>query len=147
MAVFNKLLDPEGSKLPRLSQLGPQIGAEVERLEALTATQLATEVLTKAFYAEYTPGAGVLELGGIEGRFLPESGPERAGDTIPGEAAVLRDLLAEGVQVLEHAGLVRPEFVYSGSMACFGWVTTRLGRSALASGTVQRVLDQALTQR
>jgi hypothetical protein len=33
--MFNKLLDPEGSRLPRLAQLGPQIGAEAQRLAAL----------------------------------------------------------------------------------------------------------------
>jgi hypothetical protein len=140
--MFNKLLDPEGSRLPRLAQLGPQIGAEVQRLAALTLAQLATEVMTKAFRAEHTLGAGILELGGIAGQFLPDYGPERAGDTTPVEGLALQDLVAEGLQLLEHAQLVRPQFGYSGAVACYGWVTTRLGRSALAAGTVQRTLDQ-----
>ncbi len=39
--MFNRLLDPEGYKLPRLAELGPQIGVEVQRLQALTLPQLA----------------------------------------------------------------------------------------------------------
>jgi hypothetical protein len=140
--MFNKLLDPEGSKLPRLSQLGPQVGAEVERLWALPIRQLAVEVMTKAFRADYNPGAGIQELGGIVGYFLPECGPERMGDTTPPEVVALEDLLAEAVQVLEHARLIRPKFGYSGQVACQGWATTRLGRSALASGTVQTALNR-----
>lgn len=46
--MFNKLLDPEGSQLPRLAQLGPQIGTEVQRLSALTLAHLAAEVMTRA---------------------------------------------------------------------------------------------------
>jgi hypothetical protein len=133
MAMFNKLLDPGGSKLPRLSELGPQIGAEVERLETLTVVQLATEVMTKAFKPDYTPGSGIQELGGIKDYFLPDYGPERAGDTTPEQELALEDLLAEGVQLLEHARLVRPKFGYSGNVACSGWITTRPGRSALAA--------------
>jgi hypothetical protein len=145
--MFNKLLDPEGSKLPRLSQLGPQVGAEVQQLWALPIGQLAAEIMTRAFSPDYNPGAGIQELGGIVGRFLPECGPERMGDTTPPEVVALEDLLAEGVQLLEHARLVRPKFGYSGQVACDGWATTRLGRSALASGTVQSMLDQVLARQ
>ena len=42
--MFNRLLDPQGYKLPRLAELGPQIGVEVQRLQALALPQLATEV-------------------------------------------------------------------------------------------------------
>jgi hypothetical protein len=140
--MFNKLLDPEGSKLPRLSQLGPQVGAEVERLWALPIKQLAIEVMNRAFSADYNPGAGIQELGGIVDSFLPEYGAMRMGDTTPPEVVALEDLLAEGVQVLEHARLIRPKFGYSGQVACQGWVTTRIGRSALAAGTVQTALNR-----
>jgi hypothetical protein len=79
--MFNKLLDPEGSKLPRLAELGPQIGIEVKRLEALTLAKLATEVMTNAFTPEYAPSAGMTGLGAIADYFLPEYGAPRAGDT------------------------------------------------------------------
>lgn len=142
--MLNRLLDPEGSKLPRLSELGPQIGEEVRRLEALSDEQLAAEVMTKAFKAEYTPGDELTELGGIASWFVPDHGPPRAGDTTPEEQSALVDLVAEGVQLLEHARLVRPKFGYSGQVACYGWVTTRLGRSALAAGSLQSTLEQQL---
>lgn len=140
--MFNKLLDPEGSKLPRLAELGPQIGVEVKRLEALSLPQLATEVMTNAFTPEYAPGAGMTGLGAITDYFLPDYGAPRAGDTTSAEEHVLCDLIAEGVQLLEHAGLLRPKFGYGGSLAGYGWVTTRLGRWALATGNVQSTVDR-----
>ncbi len=140
--MFNRLLDPEGSKLPRLAQLGPQIGVEVQRLEALTLAQLATEVMTKAFKPTYTPGDGMTGLGAIADHFLPDYGAPRAGDTTTDEEYALWDLLAEGVQLLEQARLVRPKFGYGGNVAGYGWVTTRLGRTALASGSVQSMAER-----
>jgi hypothetical protein len=101
--MFNRLLDPEGYKLPRLAQLGPQIGAEVQRLQALTLPQLATEVMTKAFTPGYTPGDGYTGLGAIADNFLPDYGAPRAGDTTTPEEYALCDLLAEGIQLLEQA--------------------------------------------
>jgi hypothetical protein len=140
--MFNKILDPKGSSLPRRSELGPQIGAEVKRLEGLSASELATEVMTKGFKADYTPGTGLIELGAIADYFLPDYGPPRAGDTTSEEEYVLRDLIAEGVQLLEQARLVRPKFGYTGNVACYGWVTTRIGRSELAAGTVQSTIER-----
>ena len=139
--MFNKLLDPEGAKLPRLAELGPQIGIEVRRLEALTPSQLATEVMTNAFTPEYTPGGGMVGLGAIADYFLPDYGAPRAGDTTSAEELALCDLLAEGVQLLEQARLVRPKFGYGGNVAGYGWVTTRLGRWALATGNVQTTIE------
>src|SRR5215471_19311108 len=91
--MFNRLLDPEGYKLPRLAQMGPQIGAEVQRLQALTLPQLATEVMTKAFTPDYTPGDGYTGLGSIADNFLPDYGAPRAGDTTTPEEYALCDLL------------------------------------------------------
>lgn len=138
--MFNRLLDPSGDKLPRLAQLGPQIGAEVQRPQALTLPQLATEIMTKAFTPAYTPGDGATGLGGIADNVLPDYGAPRAGDTTTTEEYALRDLLAEGVQLLEQARLLRPKFGYGGNVASYGWVTTRLGRTVLAAGTVPGAL-------
>lgn len=139
--MFNKLVDPEGYKLPRLAELGPQIGIEVQRLQALTLAQLATEIMTNAFSSSWSPGAGMAGVGTITDYFLPDYGAPRAGDGTSAEEYALRDLIAEGVQVLEHARLIRPAFGYSGNPAGSGWTTTRLGRSALASGTVQSAVE------
>jgi hypothetical protein len=135
--MLNKWLDPDGYKLPRLAELGPQIGTEVSRLDALPMPQLATEIMTRAFKPEYVPGTSMTGLGSVTDCFLPDYGAPRAGDlTSPAEFA-LRDLVAEGMQVLEQARLVRPKFGYNGNVAEHGWVTTRLGRWALASGNVE----------
>ena len=98
--------------------------------------------MTKAFTPEYTPGDGYTGLGAIADNFLPDYGAPRAGDTTTAEEYALCDLLAEGMQLLEQARLVRPKFGYDGSLAGYGWVTTRLGRTALASGTVRGTLEQ-----
>jgi hypothetical protein len=140
--MFNRLLDPEGYKLPRLAQLGPQIGAEAQRLLALTLPQLATEIMTKAFTPEYTPGGGYIGLGAIADNFLPDYGAPRLGDITTPEEYALSDVLAEGVQLLEQARLVRPKLAYNGNLAGYGWVTTRLGRTALASGSVQSTVER-----
>jgi hypothetical protein len=140
--MFNRLLDPEGSKRPRLADLAPQVGTEVQRLGTLSYAQLATEVMTKAFDAEYRAGSGLQELGSVADSFLPDYAPPRLGDTTPVEVTELVDLVAEGVQVLEQARLIRPSFDYSGNPASWGWVTTRLGRSAIAGGTVASALGQ-----
>ena len=136
--MFNKLLDPEGSRLPRLAQLGPEIGVEVQRLWALTLPQLATEIMTKAFTPDYVPGTGVVGLRSIADYFLPDYGPERLGDVMSQEEHALHDLIAEGAQLLEQARLVRPAFGSSGN----SWHTTRLGRMALESGSVPSLVER-----
>jgi hypothetical protein len=132
--MFNKLLDPEGSKLPRLAQLGPQMEEETRRLAGLSLEQLAGEVLTKAFTAEDDPQRGMHDQESIAGSFVPQHGPERYGDTMPAEFYPLLDLVAEGTQRLETEGLIRSKFEYQGQMALFGWVTTRAGRAAIGRG-------------
>lgn len=81
-------------------------------------------------------------LGTIADCFLPEYAAPRAGDFTSQQEFALRDLLAEGMQVLEQARLVRPRFGYNGNVAEHGWVTTRLGRWALATGNVQGTVDR-----
>ena len=95
-------------------------------------------------------GEGLLacwELGAIADCFLPDYGPPRAGDTTSDEEYALRDLMAEGVQLLEQAHLVRPTFGYGGNLAGYGWVTMRLGRSALASGSVRSTVEDSRRSR
>ncbi len=139
--MLNRWLDPDGYKLPRLAELGPQIGVEVQRLDALALAQLATEIMTRAFKPEYIPDGSMVGLGAVADCFLPEYGAPRAGDMTSQQEYALRDLMAEGVQVLEQARLVRPKFGYNGSVAEHGWVTTRLGRWALATGNVQSAIE------
>jgi len=83
-----------------------------------------------------------MELGAITDCFLPDYGPPRAGDVSSEQEHALRDLVTEGVQLLEHARLVRPAFGYGGNLAGYGWVTTRQGRWALATGNVQQAVER-----
>jgi len=101
--MLNSWLDPDGYKLPRLAELGPQIGVEVSRLEALTIAQLAAEVMTRAFKPEYVPGGSMTGLGTISDCFVPEYGAPRADDFTSQEEYVLRDLLAEGMHGISPA--------------------------------------------
>jgi hypothetical protein len=140
--MFNRWLDPEGSKLPRLALLGREIGVEVSRLGELRLCQLAAEIMDNAFKPDYTPGGEMIGLGAIADCFLPEYGAPRAGDAPTEEELTLWDLIAEGMQVLEQARLVRPKFSYNGSVIEHGWVTTRLGRQAMAARNVQRTVEQ-----
>lgn len=98
--------------------------------------------MTRAFKPDYEPGAGMAGLGSITLCFLPDYGPPRAGDITTDEEHELRDLVAEGVQLLEQARLIRPAFGYGGNLAGYGWVTTRRGRSTLASGTVLSAVER-----
>jgi hypothetical protein len=140
--MLNKWLDPDGYKLPRLAELGPRIGVEVSRLDALTLPQLATEIMIRVFKPEYIPGGSMIGLGAAVDCFLPEYGAPRAGDLTTQPEYALRDLVAEGMQVLEQARLVRPSFGYNGGVAEHGWVTTRLGRWALATGNVPASVER-----
>jgi hypothetical protein len=54
--------------------------------------------------------------------------------------AQLEELLGEGFQALEKASLVEPKTSFDGVATHVGYVTTRLGRDALAQNAVDRVL-------
>jgi len=140
--------EEQQEQLPLLSELVPEIEAEANRLEAMALPQLATEILQKAFKAEYEPGSGIMEIGGVIDVFLPPHGefngpvwkiPE------PSEAEYrLRDLIREGVQALEHASLLMPEgYSTNGNWYHAGYVTTRLARAALADGSAERIVSAA----
>jgi hypothetical protein len=109
---------------------------EVDRVNALPLAQLAAEVMRKAF----TGADGFITLGQAAGAFIPD-GHEKGID----DADVQRiyEIVAEGIQVLEHACLVR--MVFHGndrSTANYHWdvTATRLGKNALAQNDVERYL-------
>jgi len=112
---------------------GTGIEAEVERLGALALPELASEVMTRGFGPEcpaddgrpsvrmitdlLVPGGARLEMGAYQG---------------------LNELIGEGMQVLEHAGLVLPT-IWGGKGGLY-FVATRVGKTALERNTV----DQAI---
>jgi hypothetical protein len=116
--------------------------AEVDRLGSLSLPELAAEVMSKGF----APGCP----GGDES--VTVGGPSiNAGVTVAALAAefvsgaadeglrVRRDrLIAEGVQALEHASLVRAQL--HTAMGGLDYAVTRLGTAAVGRGTVAQVL-------
>lgn len=97
------------------------IRAERDRLAALPLVDLAEEVLRRLYTGD-GPGA---DGGRVALRDLPR-----------GEVG---DIVLEGVQVAEHACLVRWQFE-GGDRSTTVLVITRVGRQALADGAVRRLL-------
>jgi len=128
--------------------------AEIERLDQLPLPALAAEVMGKAF----GPGA---EWEDPEEE-VTVSGPNvGAGATVVGIAAAmapdgstrgadertrlrLQRLVAEAVQVLEHAELIRVQM--HTAMNCLDYTPTRLGRTVLAAGAVAEVVSGEPTE-
>ncbi len=108
--------------------------AELRRLEALSLSELATEILVRG----YGPGGP-----GEPGSFGDPPSVAKLTDffnpatSIFGidkhDKAALDALIAEGVQLLEHARLLVPRFS-SGDYATLGYTLTRAGAAALAAG-------------
>ena len=138
------------------SDSNPQLDAEVSRLQGLTLVQLASEVMTKGFSADYDPTSDGSEIGGIADQFFGRPDWKLSDSTVhaqvrkaqaeaqPGttehQLLVLSDLVAEGVQVLEHASLVRLKTNYEGQYFNSGYVSTRLGHAALQQNAVDKIL-------
>jgi hypothetical protein len=115
---------------------GSALDAEVSRLDALTLTQLAAEVMTGAMTKTNDLNQPV-ELYNIVRRLEFQRGLSDAA-----EADVrMRELIGEGIQVLEQARLVRLEGWQQGNRYQVGYVLTRLGRAALQQDAVERILD------
>jgi hypothetical protein len=126
--------------------------AEYERLYPMPLPDLAAEIMARAFgpggpgYNDdaITVGHSTTDRGptilGISEAFVPdfdfgweERGPE---DRILRERIV--KLIAEGLQMLEHASLVRCQIHYE--MDAFDYAATRYGRAMLEQGQIQAVL-------
>jgi hypothetical protein len=130
---------------PAPADAGPDVGSEVQRLGALPLNDLAAEVMMKGF-GPGGPGedpdnqvsvaganiASGTEVSDIARIYDPKN---RAAEP---DALQLRRLIAEGVQVLEHAGLVRTQM--HTAQNGLDYALTRKGRAAIASGTVEAAL-------
>lgn len=148
MSPFSRKEDQGSDKQERMAQWRLAARAELDRLSSLPLTDLAAEVMTRGF-GPGAPGAGQLPGPGqatattdptvwvISFEFAPDRG-----FTTPEDAALRRqitELVAEGLQQLEHASLVRCEV----QRQELGWKITRAGRAALHSGEVPQILRAA----
>ena len=144
----------DDDKREMLAQWRVATQAEFERLNALPMMELATEVMIRGF-GPGSPGADddAITLGQANVNAGPTAqaisyafAPERA-FTFPvptPEDVELRDriakLVAEGLQELEHASLVRCQM--HTAMGYLDWTATRRGRAALERSEVQRLLQR-----
>ena len=136
-----------GSRADR-GQEAEALEAEIERLDQLPLPTLAAEVMDKAFgpgaqwedpEEEVTVGGPSAGAGATVEMITTEMAPE--GSTKAGDDRTrlrLQRLVAEAVQELEHASLLRAQM--HASMGGFDYTPTRLGRTVLAAGAVAEVV-------
>lgn len=113
--------------------------AEVDRLAALSLPDLATEVMTRVF-GTGGPGAdgSALTVVSAANVFISEESAW-SNDDLTREQLVR--VVGEGLQMLEHAGLVGQQIVLVGNEHwALGSKLTRWGESALAQGGVARAV-------
>lgn len=153
--MFNHKSDPNDTGDGNLEQWRQATQAELEHLNALPLSELATEVMTKGFGPD-GPGANddSITLGqanaqagptavDISYRFAPDW--DSRSSQLTSDDVLLRGqiskLVAEGLQELEHASLVRCQL--HTAMGHFDWAATRRGRAALESDQIQSILEAA----
>ena len=119
---------------------------EIRRAAALPLPELAAEVMASVFGPDGPGGPGRpgtidgpaeaanrLTLADVTQAFTPASAARGAGAD---QLHLLSLLLAEALQLLEHAALVRVS--WRGGME--NYLATRAGRAAVAQGEVARIL-------
>jgi hypothetical protein len=125
-----------------------ELEAEIERLDRLPLSALAGEVMARAFgpgaawqdpEEEVTVGGPAVGAGatvvGIAAAMMPEGSTRGAEERT---RLRLQRLVAEAVQALEHAALIRPQI--HAATEGFDHTPTRLGRKVLAAGAVAEVI-------
>ena len=115
-----------------------KLRAEVARLASLSLAELAAEVMIKGFGPGAPAGDGRFAgLSNIAGALNPAEGSFLDGELLTEHFSVV----AEGAQILEHAGLVRFEISSEGGIVHWMWTSTRYGAAALQQNAVLRVLQ------
>lgn len=132
--------------LPRLAELGQVLEDAVLAAAAQPLPSLAARLMIELFGSEYHPGQRV-DLDSVSAPLLPPNSGTKFGDPTPDGVRILDDIAVEAIQLLEHANLIAPSNWYSGNVACFGYRSTRAGRTALEQGTVEKILTPAPSER
>lgn len=113
--------------------------AELARVGSLSIGDLAAEAMNRAFGSEgLSPSGDPVLASDVSGAFIP-------GDSTRGldhnDLVELDQIAAEGIQALEHAGLVRCIVASDDAHNTHTYVTaTRAGRAALESNSVDEAL-------
>lgn len=156
MSPFGRNKNDNQGQESQPTDSNPQLDAEVARLQGLTLVQLASEVMSKGFSGDYDPTSDGRDVPGIADEFFArpdwtlrdstvkaqvrKSQEQAQAGTAEHQLLVLADIVAEGVQTLEHASLVRMKTNYDGQYFNSGYVATRLGQQALQQNGVDKVL-------
>jgi hypothetical protein len=112
---------------------GIDVQAEVERLSSLAVPRLAAEVMVRGFGPDCPAADGRPSVRKIVDSMVPE-----AARMEQGAYQDLNDLIGEGIQALEHAGLVQPT-VWGGTGGLY-FVATRRGKAALEQDAVDEAV-------
>jgi hypothetical protein len=136
-----------GSRADRSAE-ADALEAEIERLDQLPLPTLAAEVMDKAFGpgAEWEDREEEVTVGGpndgagatvemVTTAMTPDGSTRAVDDRT---RLRLQRLVAEGMQALEHASLVRAQM--HTAMGGFDYTPTRLGRTVLAAGAIAEVV-------
>jgi len=125
------------------------LAAEIERLDLLPLPALAAVVMAKGFgpgapwedpEEEATVGGSASGAGATVAEIADAIAPEGSARAADGVARLrLERLVAEGVQALEGAALVRPQLHVG--MDALDYTPTRFGRTVLAAGAVAEVVE------
>ena len=129
--------------LPRLIELGPVLDDAVKEAASTPLPALAAKLMTELFGSGYQPRGNGVDIDAIASPLIPANSGAKLGDPTPEGVDILWDVAAEAIQLLEHAKLVVPDLWYSGNVACFGYRSTRAGRTAVEQGTVAQLVTTA----
>jgi hypothetical protein len=150
----NKDKGKADEKQEKLEQWRLVLKAERDRLDSLSLPQLAAEVMVRAFgpggpgadeehvqvgQANANAGPSLYQVSGL---FEADRGftfPLPTSDDLQLLESIRR-LVAEGLQELEHASLIRVQM--HTAMGSFDYATTRRGRAALDGGEVERIVAE-----
>jgi hypothetical protein len=136
----NSESDSGEQHLPRLIELGPALDEAVKEAADTPLSKLAATLMKELFGSEYQPRGNGVDVDAIAGPLIPPNSGSKFGDPTPPGVDILWDFAAEAIQLLEQAKLIMPDLWYSGNVACFGYRSTRAGRTAVEQGTVEQLV-------
>jgi hypothetical protein len=142
----------DDEKQEKNDQWRQALQVEFDRLNSLPLAQLAAEVMTKGFGPggpgahdeDVTVGQANINAGPTAAQIVGEFvGPRGFTFPVPSDEDLklhnrIARLVAEGLQELEHASLVRAQM--HTAMGGLDYATTRPGRAALERGEVEGIL-------
>jgi hypothetical protein len=132
--------EPDEKHLPRLIELGAALDNAVKEAAAIPLPKLAVKLMNELFGSEYQPRGNGVDVDTIAGPLIPPNSGSKLGDPTPPGVDILWDIAAEAVQLLEQAKLIMPDLWHSGQVACYGYRSTRTGRTAVEQGTVEQLV-------